>query len=118
MAGDKNGSETVKITGSILAQQEGAPVAIQASRNARVSGLEHFGDASQGSQQTQTQQDLSQLRTQQQLANVFGSLNLKESRNKNHIQNPQVTKNSMQSNTLEKLAGSAQKLQKQTLVQP
>ena len=35
---DKNGSETVKITGSILAQTEGAQAALQASRNAKVAG--------------------------------------------------------------------------------
>ena len=56
------------------------------------------------------QQDLS-LKTQQQLANVFGAAQ-KESRNKNRIQNPQVTKSSMSGNTLEKLAGSAHKLHK------
>ena len=83
---------------------------MQASRNQLLARGDSHGLAAGDSQDSrhnllQCQQEL-QLKTQQQLANVFGAT-AKESRNKNRIHNPQVTKNSMNSNTLEKLVGSA-----------
>lgn len=74
---DRTGNETVKITGSILGQNENASAAaMQASRNQNFTHLDEQVQSNGGNLHT---------RAQQQLASVLATTGQKESRNKNRI---------------------------------
>ena len=76
---ERTGSETVKITGSILAQHEANTAALQASRNAKMTGF---------AEQVQYMEESSNSinpQNQKELANALRTTTLKESRNKNRI---------------------------------